>query len=1178
MKIKQLELKGFKSFRNQTRIRFEEGISCIVGPNGCGKSNIVDAFLWVMGESAPKRFRSKAMEDVIFAGAGELPPAGRAEVSLIMEKFPTSASKSKEIMVTRRLNRDGLSEYLINSRPARLKDVQEVFMDTGVGVHGFSLIEQGAIENFISSRPEQKKQMVESAAGIARFRFRKKSAERKLELTENNLNRLQDLLTRQEIDLKKLKKQSETAQKFKSLKVQAQTIEQHILAWDLKQIKTEENHLSQVIKTKIKTQNKLSHSSDQLSLKAQALNEERKQVRKEQSVLREEQAHLESQLIPLEKELAGKATSLKIQKDRLLSFSKPSAHSQNIFLALKEKKDQISEEEQTQKKLQQKWQSLKKEEESTSAKLSRFHAEKEKLLRQVGEAGHHKTLLEQTIHLLEEKLKEQDFVLEQLKTRHGQNAENTQRLLSKQKALKEQKEKSRQMNFDMGELIEKEKSHIQTLKQEIFKEKEGLKHLREKETILYSEWQSLKKRKALEGEDKAKAFLLSQQAEAFQDIAQAIELASPFLEKAVSSFLSERLKSLFALKAETAISALKELQEKHQGACRFVLPIEEGQGPFLDAKARIKQAPGFQYFLEDKAKGQKALIRALFSKIAVLDNLTTALKLKKTYPDWGFITLEGEVISPEGDLIKPSFDDHTNILWHKDLENAPLRYETVKKQRLTKEASLRKKEEMGQKLSHKVTNLSHKEHSFEIQAFSIKKDLESLSQSTGLMLKEKAKLEQEQKEVQDKQKALEGEHKALIEKLKILSQKSPNLQKSQESLKSAEKEQEKAQQAISMRREKLWQEILLCETKSVRLKEQKSLLLKEKEQLKWDEEQRALKKEELKASILKEEKALIQQEKQKQALSQKIKAHLAGINQLSIKENTLESQKEQAETDIQQVRSEMAEQDRALNKLKLNRESLLLKKEALINSASLAEGDSGESRSCSSDFDRDKAEEELNKINRAISRVGELNFLALKEYESLMKEHQFYQKQYEDLKASKEKLFKVINRIDSFCSKKFKEVFEEVRGRFSKLWPSLFEGGKADLVLISSEQGEEGLEVKVQPPGKKIQNMSLLSGGEKAMTAVAMMVSLFLVKPSPFCILDEVDAPLDDNNVTRFKALLSEMARLSQIILVTHNKQSMKEASVLYGVTMEEKGISQVMSLKPTQMAFPTGLEPVSSP
>ena len=1188
MKIKQLELKGFKSFRNSTRVRFEQGVSCIVGPNGCGKSNLVDAFLWVMGETAPKHLRSKAMEDVIFAGAGNVPPASRAEVSLIMQSSPDSYSKSKEIMVTRRLNRDGVSEYLLNSCPARLKDVQEIFMDTGIGVHGFSFIEQGAIESFISSRPEQKKQMVESVAGISRFRFRKKEAEKKLSLTEKNLNRLQDILERQEIELKKLKKQSETAQKFKQLKDQVRKTERELKIFDLQNIQIKQNQINEEIKNKNQDQKRIKNKQADFLVLFQQLNNQRKKTRQKQEALRNQKADLENQLLSLEKQLSGKKAALEIKKQNLRSISQttdgeknlnhtcPVTRRQNLNSALKQNEQQVIEEQQKQKTLKNTWLSFKQKEQELFDLDSSFQIEKEKLLKQLSELEYDKILSDQKIHLGQEKLKETSQHLQQIQTKLIQKQQENKNLLSKESDLKVKREKSQQMSFDMGDLIENQKSHLVAVQADIQEAEQKIKNLRKQENVSYSEWQSLKKRKALmEEEQRAKTFVLNQITfsddnslgkSPFCDTVKAIQFSSDFLEKAVSSFLSHRLKSVFVLDQKQAIQALKQIQEKKLSSCRFILPLKDSASLNLEQKAKIQQTLGFQFFLHDKAQGIQELIDALFSHVVVVDHLTTALKMKAQYPTWSFMTLEGEAISEQGDLISYGHGEEDNILsWEKALDKALRTYEHTKSLRLQSEQELTKKQELYQKLSNKMTTLNHEERSFEIKTLSIKKDLESLNREKKINLQDKNQLIDQQEEIKNKQKNIETEQKILAQKQKAFEIKIPELQKAQTDLQEKQKNHNTVKHQYLLKKEDLWQKLLSCETQLARLKEQKTMLLKQKEQLQHEQEQDTLKIQEQKSLILVEQKALAQTEESKKLLDQKIKEKSDQIDQLITQEKKLENQKENVDLDLQDSRKQQIQEQADLSELKLKKQSLDLKKQSVLENTQLEDIKGWEDAPVLDNFDRQKAEQTLNQLNRSLSRMGALNFLALQEYEQLNQENQFYQKQYEDLITSRKKLFEVIKRIDSFCSKKFKQVFEEVRERFSRLWPILFEGGKADLILSVDQQGEQGLEIKVQPPGKQIQNMNLLSGGEKAMTAVAMMFALFLVKPSPFCILDEVDAPLDDNNVTRFKALLSEMARLSQVILITHNKVSMKEADVLYGVTMEEKGISKIMSLKPTK-------------
>ena len=1171
MKIKQLELKGFKSFRSRTRVRFEEGVSCIVGPNGCGKSNVVDAFLWVMGESAPRQLRGKAMEDLIFAGTGQQPEAGWAEVSLTLEQTKKGKTldlkkynlKSKEIMITRRLDRDGLSEYLINSQTARLKDVQEIFMDTGAGRHGFSFIEQGAVENFISSHPEQKKLMVESVAGISRFRFRKKEAERKLELTKNNLNRLEDILTQQESQLKKLKRQSKTAQKFKDLKKQIRKTEHEITVWDLMQIQKQQNQISKEIQTETKKQSHILAEQEKAKKQVLALNEALKTLR-ETKVKREgEREELKTQLIPLEKEIAGQKMALQLSKKSLSDTTLNLNYQKKQMSSLKAYETQIQQGEQKQNQLKEMWFSLKTEEENLNTKLSHILMQKEAISHQIKGKEQEEALLRQKESAIKKAFQEEEEKSALSQSQLRQKEEEIQKLLFRQNSLKEEGEKRKQMSFNMSHLLEKEKEELNILKKDIEALVQNLKEVKEEETSVYSEWQSLKKREALlKEEDKTKIFILKSQAEGFLDTAQSLKLSSPFLERALASYLEPRLNSLFCFKEERGLKALDTLNQTKQGSCRFVLPLkeEEKMSAMRTAEALKKEA-GFQFLLKDQVEGEKTLVESLFSKTAVVSDLPTALQLKNRYPNWCFITLTGEVISQEGDLIAVSDKTQSLVLsWEKALEALPLKYEKAKKRRLSLEKIIQEKENQLETRINKMSALNHKEHSFEMQTLEIKKDLEVLSLNHNRVQKEKSHLHAEQTEIQNKKRALMEESQLLQTEIDELESEKNRLQKIQKELaeKNLQKEQEK--QEFSKRKEQLWQNLLFFEKEQTIREEQKKFLEQEQEKEQKESIQRSSQLQKQKARIQISETLLFQKEEKKSHMEKQISKMSEEINQLKEEEKKQEIHREKTQEELMLSHEALTESESALNSFKLKQESLFLKKSALMETP-----DSENSQLLKkpaknlTHFNREKENEKWQALKNQLSRMGEVNLLALREYEELLKEHNFYQKQYEDLKISREKLSQVINRIDLFCSKKFKEVFEEVRSRFSKLWPALFEGGKANLILT---QDSKGLDVMVQPPGKKIQNMNLLSGGEKAMTALAMMFSLFLTKPSPFCILDEVDAPLDDNNVTRFNALLSEMARLSQIILITHNKQSMKSATALYGVTMEEKGVSKIMSLK----------------
>ena len=1169
MKIKQLELKGFKSFRNRTRIRFEEGISCIVGPNGCGKSNVVDAFLWVMGESAPKHLRGRAMEDLLFAGAGSYPPLSSAEVSLVME-LPSSKKSlktNKEIMITRRLDRDGLSEYFINSRPARLQDVRDIFMDTGVGVHGFSFIEQGAIEDFISSRPEHKKRMVESTAGIARFRTRKKSAERKLELTQHNLSRLTDLISRQAKELKKLKKQSETAKKFKEIKNHIRKTKWEIQKWDLLQIQKNEVTISKELEKQKQKQQQIQNSQQKLISLSKTLSEKQNLIREKSQKALKQKEILKAQMLVSEKEIAQKEVSLTLSRKNLLNTEAKTAEKKSLSSTLTECEKHLAQEEEKPIALKERENLIKKEEENLNQAWSSLFAKREQALALLNDKEKELALLKEKESRWDEKIKEEREKSGKTQLRLNQIEEELKKFLLKEKHLSIEREKSRQMSFDMSHLIDQEKEELNLLKKNQETQENQLKELREEEAFCYSEWQSLKKRKAFrEEEDKAKNFILNSLDEGFLDIARSIKLSDPFLEKAVSFYLEPRLKALFSTQGDKVLKALNTLSQKRIGSCRFVLPLKTSYVR-EEEQSSLRREEGFLFFLKDKVEGDKVLTEALFSKVAVVKDREAAHQLNEKYPAWDFIALTGEVITKDGDLIFLLEEKESGVLsWQSAFKLAPINFEKAKAKRVSAEEVLEKSRIKFQKINQNISQLNQEEHSFEIRTMEIEKDIEVLNREKNTWEAENSLILKNKEEGIKKIKTWEEE--LLVLKAKILSLKSilGQMKKAEEGLKQALKQKEEEKQTVLESKEKLSQEKLIVEKSLSRLREQKKFLIAEGDRVFKEEKEKALKLKEDSLRISADEKSLNQKKEAKVKLEQAIDESQRNIQGLELKEKELIDQAEKAREDLIGFHQKVADQESEVNKIKLKKESLDLQKTALLES-SAEEQDKEQEQDyiLPEDFDKDKALETLAKMREHLSRMGEVNFLALKEYEELSTENNFYQKQYEDLSLSQEKLLQVIKKIDRFCSQKFKSTLDEVRGRFSKLWPALFEGGKADLILT---EDQEGLDIMVQPPGKKIQNMNLLSGGEKAMTAVAMMFSLFLVKPSPFCILDEVDAPLDDRNVVRFRALLSEMALRSQMIVITHNKQTMQSASSLYGVTMEEQGISKIMSLKIPQTEF----------
>ncbi len=1220
MRIKQLEIKGFKSFKNRTIIRFGKATNCIVGPNGCGKSNLIDAFLWVMGETSPKHLRGSSMEDLIFAGTNKHSPSGMAEVSLVMElaqqktsaKIPDSPSTSKntntfkprfpspyencsEIMLTRLLDRDGKSEYLINSKPCRLRDIQEIFMDTGAGTHGFSFIEQGAVEQFILSKPEQKYQFIESAAGISKFRHRKKSAERKLELTETNLKRLKDILFQQKTQMEKLKKQSEKAEQFKKLKEQIREKDILIHYWDLKHLQKEKQHLDEQIRNEHKKTKDTKTQLEKKTVLVKKLQEAYQSNKTQADKMKTDLQLVKAQFLSLEKEIAGLSASIQVNKQYLPSQN-PQPYKKNQQSLLTKREDStvvITQLEKKQKELYEKWEWLKKEHEVSIKKLSDLKAKKQSLETELVNHAHQEALCQERDLSILNKIKNWDYNKQEWQNLLEQKNKSVQKLQTQKNHLMEKLENKKQLSFNITDSVQALEKNVNSFKQNIQNQESQLKKAQEEAIAVYSEWDSLKKieHRMMARETGIQSVLQStEEKEHFVETSSAVRLLSPVLEKAVASYLELRLKSVFCANENLALSALNTLNQKKQGRCRFIIKNltakEKTESNSTDEESKkLETEPGFQFLLKTHVDGNKELIDLLFDRTAVATDMQNALQLKKKYPAWCFLTLKGEVLTPAGDLIGGEFPNkEMNILsFRRAIKDLPVQYEDKKIQVELISARLKKTKTLFQKSVNKLSELNKEEGAFQISILEMNKDLESVNRDQDHLTSEISRLRKKILECQTEQMELQKQRACLK------NESSPSIKRdtTNTELKKTVSECEEAKKEMQIllgQKDQLWLQLADCEKKLAAMKE-KNLLLKQALESGQEEEKDLMSFFLKKKSLIQiNEKQLQEKQEKKKNLYQKItlkESQTTAFIEEQEKTGERISGEQSAVVDLHQV---LTENESSINNLKLQSESLLLKKSALtdrvtekyqVDLYSLKEQDSlhpaDEKKANSpfrtfseqlSDFDKNREENILQKLNKQLSRIGEVNLLALKEYEETVRENEFYQKQYEDLCISKEKLSQVIKRIDRFCSKKFKEVFEEVNSCFSKVWPSLFEGGQAKLILTKNlEKNMEGMDIMVQPPGKKVQSMSLLSGGEKAMTAVAVIFSIFLVKPSPFCILDEVDAPLDDINVVRFNSLLAEMAKVSQVIIITHNKYTMRECDQLYGVTMEEKGVSKVISM-----------------
>jgi len=1191
MRIKKLELIGFKSFKDRTVIQFDAGITGVVGPNGCGKSNIVDALVWVMGEMSAKHLRGSSMEDVIFAGAEGYAPMGMAEVSLTLENdggpFPIKYLSHSEIMVTRRLHRSGDSEYLINKEPARLRDVQEIFMDTGAGAKGFSIIEQGAIGKIVTAKPEERRTLIEEAAGITKFKVRKRESQRKLEATEGNLVRLQDIIGELKRQIESLQRQAQRAERYRKLKLEAEALELWIGSNEFHQLREKTANAE---RTYTEARDKELESASQIgqlestvqTLKAELAEQERVIMNRQQAAkdmndnlrMKEkllQELHFEIEQAKRNKEMTGSlseesqarrdvlARDLQVVTERL---AKLTVQAENLHTQYVEKKSEYDNFQETLKNVDERLTVVRRE------LLSLVQAETTLDARV-------NSLQEGIAALLEEETEAKNIMRE---------LENQHELISKNfKKVSESFEKERQMQLSIMNDVEALSSNKNHLAQELEHRTKEMNEYKDRLNEVTSRLYGLEDlHNNFEGfQEGVKSVMLWQRerlagvpeyerenAQKFVPVAEVVEVPREY-EMAMEAALGPRLQLVLANDSQDSIEAVNYLKNNKTGRSSFyagdgLQTVETSDLEPLRADSRVKA------LLKDVAKipdRHRQIVEKILDRVAIVESLMDAIELKKANPDWTFVTPDGDLLTPEGIISGGSVEDASSGVLKRQREIKELK--TSKDEWASKLAlsqmTLKKIEDSFKKLSDDLEKAQRDQTEKEISVASLKKDMERAEiemknantaiekqnqdvDRVVLKLTEKREdLEKQQVHLnglREKKQGLEAESEDLTRRLNSSKEEREALQQTVMQLQIDDAKTTSTKEGVAREHDMLTVSLNEVQDRLSRMSEesQKSSEFVSQNQILLEERKveievmvQKIRDEEETVALMRD--AYEQRSSDMQDQTEAYSNYLTTKNQLIATMNDAQLQLEQA----RMKEANLVEQIRERYQVELSEVY---------------------TRHLHRDGSLTTAAEDLKDLKDKLHKIGEVNLSAIEEYDEISTRYEFLSKQYDDLVEAKEQLRKVIDRINRICSRRFKETYEAVNERFQKVFPVLFGGGEARLILIEDpEKGEMGLDIVSRPPGKKLQSVSLLSGGEKALTAVSLIFSIFLVKPSPYCLLDEVDAPLDDANVMRFNELVREMAKRSQIIVVTHNKYTMEIAEKLYGVTMEEKGVSKMVSV-----------------
>lgn len=1177
MYLKSIEIHGFKSFANKIVFKFHNGITGIVGPNGSGKSNVADAVRWVLGEQRIKQLRGASMQDVIFSGTELRKPQGYAYVAITLDNSDHQlATDFEEVTVARRIYRSGESEYLLNGVPCRLKDVNELFYDTGIGKEGYSIIGQGQIDRILSGKPEERRELFDEAAGIVKFKKRKAAAVKKLEDEQNNLVRVTDILSELEKQVGPLEKQSEKAKIYLKKKEELKTV-------DVNMFLLENNHLEEQLEKA--SENLIVANKDLESVKMQyeSIKDEYDKMQLEieelDNTINEERASLSNTNV-LRGKLEGE---INVLKEQINSAKSNEEHFKTRQNAIKAQIDERNEEKNallTDKKVvDDDLHDIEKLRDEAKAVLTDVQNRIEELNNDI-ESG--KNTIIDTLNsraTIKSKLSRLDSMTESINIR---KSELTSRLLR----VKSDEAKQEETIKNLEEEFTKISDEISNLQNSQEKQEEELAILRED---LTKKDELLRDTQVKYHQDKSKLEALTNITERYEGYGGSVKAVmerkddekgiigvvadiikvDPKYEVAIETALGGNIQNIVTDDEDTAKKMIAYLKQHKAGRATF-LPLTSITNPqeFKNPESlNEKGVIGMADELVSTDKKYKDVAKSMLGRILVVDNVDNAVKIARKY-EYGIrmVTLEGELLVPGGAISGGAFKNNSNLLGRR-----------------------REMDELEKKVKDYVKQIDD-----------ILNDIEETKKQRN-----KLRLAIEENKTAQQRKLLE-QNTARLNVLKAEERRDEASEGSLE-LKNEEREIESQIQEIAQNKEEINKE--LEESNVIEKNVEAKIVEFQKElEIKREEETTHLAK-------VSEWEVEVSKRLQTQGFHQqnvdRIDAEIARLNEeleevtnglktslddvtfkeqsiVEIEQTIKASHTTQSDTEVK-LSEDVAHKEELVNKQKTfftDREALSEKMTSLDKEVyRLTNQKERFEESLSSQISymweeyeitltdassmRDESMTDLsamkkmsNSLKSEIKGLGDVNVNAIEDYKNLMERYTFLKNQHDDLVEAARTLQGIITELDTAMRKQFEEKFKEIAKEFDKVFKELFGGGNGSLELIEDEDIlEAGIKIIAQPPGKKLQNMMQLSGGEKALTAIALLFAIQNLKPSPFCLLDEIEAALDESNVSRFASYLHKLTKNTQFIVITHRRGTMEKADRLYGITMQEKGVSALVSV-----------------
>ncbi len=1180
MYLKSIEVQGFKSFANKIVFEFHNGITGIVGPNGSGKSNVADAVRWVLGEQSAKQLRGARMEDIIFSGTENRKPQGFASVALTIDNADHKLSiEYPEVTVARRVYRSGESEYLINGSPCRLKDVNELFYDTGIGKEGYSIIGQGQIDKILSGKPEERRELFDEAAGIVKFKRRKNEAARKLDNERQNLVRVEDILSELEKQVGPLKKQAETAHEYLRLKEELKTYDIAIYLSEAELLKKQLADLSGKEET----------AREQLD-SAKHLEETAKE---EYDKLEKELQSREAGLLALRDSISGIQMNREKLEGEIRLLEEQISNISNQDRDFAKRIEKLSEE---QKEKQQQREELCKEEQDTAklsaeakAELSKAETELLQISQRIADGTQ---LVEQNrnrvIRILNEqsdikaKVQRYEAMLEQAQIRKAELARRLIQFKSSQSVQDEtigglkEKLKGLQVELARGEEKKRElEEQIDRMHKEnlvLEKKRNDCQQSYHAERSRLEALISLTERYDGYGSSIRRVMEQKSSKSGIIGVVADIIKTEKKYETAIETALGGNIQNIVTDTEQTAKELIEFLKKNKYGRATFLpLSAVKNRSSFQnDAALREVGVIGLASDLIQVDKEYKELSEYLLGRVVVADQIDHALALARKYHySLRIVTLEGELLNAGGSLTGGAFKNSGNLLGRRrEIEELEQKvkgllqdYQTAKNQietnrakngRNREELELQKKELQERYLLQNTADMSlaHAEE-----------EMEALLTEYKEAVTENQELERQMEDIREGRKEQE-------EQISVLEKENSLVESDNQSWNS-KLEEERAQERIQKDRTETLRLAYANAAQRVDfIKENVERVTLEKEKLFLEIQQLKDSKEAFQSEI-QEKKDKIEQthkeiEKNRQEQAEKESRLQVDIRE---KEEKMLSQKESLKK-REGFQADIAILDKELYRLTAQKERFCDTLDASVNymweeyGLTPSEAAVWGNEHTQPSMEAGELKKRAASVKNEIKALGVVNVNAIEDYKEVSERYEFLRTQHDDLKMAEETLLHIIEELDSGMRQQFQEKFEEIRIEFDRVFKELFGGGKGTLELVEEEDVlEAGIRIISQPPGKKLQNMMQLSGGEKALTAISLLFAIQNLKPSPFCLLDEIEAALDDSNVGRFAKYLHKLTKNTQFIVITHRRGTMSAADRLYGITMQEKGVSTLVSV-----------------